>query len=804
VGWLERICHELHARLLVLLPEDPATTATARIMAQRVTDRGGPAIIVAPPPATLVLQTAYAELVHDRPLDWIVSSATPGMWDDSLRATLWADTARAEALRVSTAFRPIVDLTQQLVIPSAEPGVELAVADRLDFLTDHSDVPSTNWLRSAWRKAGRSLLDAWDQSSFILHESDGVLPMQRAVLRMRDQLHIAETLQVELPGAAADLAVTPRLAQHEDNGVIRQISQFDEIERYRPVLVSVGVGPYDELIAVADAVALLHEAAFPDPDQSGSWLDIGVVSLGTTVVGESIQRLWLPRGGTSEQATFAVHPGRRKSWRVRLCVYRDNLLLQALLVAGVSGPEEPTARRRLLARQLGLPPDSIPDEGMTWYARTEYSLTAGDLQRIPGGLHRTVGITANTIDNAKVLMFKGDDLAIEVRLKSDIDVRVAAAREDLSKISTPPKPGVHPNDLQYGFNNDNTAVPGGYTSAMISLASRGWALYESFVPQDSRARLAAALNEGNGSIVSVGHLLVEHVLPWSIVYDRPFDKRKQNAEFLACKALHDDGELPNACGVLSSCPLNPARQEERVDQGKPAATEPTVACPRHFWGFRHIIELPATRAHTVALATTGSTGPISAGFGQHHDLSLVDDHLKDLAALVNAGQPPIPWQHGNRDQFQEALQTGLDVDLVYLFCHAGYDGPDEVIRLRDAQDPAEGLLAASDLAGDAFRTQPLIFVNGCRTAGFNPKALSPFITTLVTDRNASGLVGTEIDVWEQLAAEVGREFIGRLCKVPGMTVGRALRETRLSLLAKGNPLGLAYTLYALADLRLRP
>ena len=149
------------------------------------------------------------------------------------------------------------------------------------------------------------------------------------------------------------------------------------------------------------------------------------------------------------------------------------------------------------------------------------------------------------------------------------------------------------------------------------------------------------------------------------------------------------------------------------------------------------------------------------------------------------------------------MRTELDVDLLYLYCHAGYDGSDPVIRVKDATDAVEGLLKSADVSGDRFRTQPLVFINGCRTAGFSPKALSPFITTLVTDRNASGLVGTEIDVWEQLASEVGREFIRKLCNEPGMTVGRALRETRLALLAKGNPLGLAYTLYALADLRLR-
>ena len=226
-----------------------------------------------------------------------------------------------------------------------------------------------------------------------------------------------------------------------------------------------------------------------------------------------------------------------------------------------------------------------------------------------------------------------------------------------------------------------------------------------------------------------------------------------------------------------------------------------MACPRHFWGFRHIVELPVTRRASPA-ATTGS-GPIVAGFGQHHDLKLVDKHLDDVASMIEARGAPTRWRYGNRLDVQRALKQELDVDLVYLYCHAGFDKRDRVLRVKDAGDLVEGLLGSADLEGAKFRTQPLIFINGCRTAGFSPEALSPFITTLVTDRNASGLIGTEIDVWERLAAEVGREFIRRLCSEDGMTAGRALREVRLSLLAKGNPLGLAYTLYALADVRLR-
>ena len=128
---------------------------------------------------------------------------------------------------------------------------------------------------------------------------------------------------------------------------------------------------------------------------------------------------------------------------------------------------------------------------------------------------------------------------------------------------------------------------------------------------------------------------------------------------------------------------------------------------------------------TAPSATTNGSGPVLAGFGQHHDLQLVDPHLADLKALIKQWRDTHPWQHGNRAKFKRALRTELDVDLLYLYCLAGYDGRDPVIRVKDATDAVEGLLKSADVSGDRFRTQLLVFINGCRTAGFSPKAPSP-------------------------------------------------------------------------------
>ena len=95
----------------------------------------------------------------------------------------------------------------------------------------------------------------------------------------------------------------------------------------------------------------------------------------------------------------------------------------------------------------------------------------------------------------------------------------------------------------------------------------------------------------------------------------------------------------------------------------------------------------------------------------------------------------------------------------------------------------------------------MIFLNGCQTAAFSPEAISPFVEKFVRDRAAAGVIGTEAPVWERLAAEFAEVFFRRF--LGGTPAGKSLLLARRILLSKLNPLGLTYTLYALAELDLK-
>ncbi len=62
------------------------------------------------------------------------------------------------------------------------------------------------------------------------------------------------------------------------------------------------------------------------------------------------------------------------------------------------------------------------------------------------------------------------------------------------------------------------------------------------------------------------------------------------------------------------------------------------------------------------------------------------------------------------------------------------------------------------------------------------------------------MLGTEASVLLAVATEVAELMLAKLAQ--GISVGQALYEIRWNLANKGNLLGLAYTLYGLADLHL--
>ena len=96
--------------------------------------------------------------------------------------------------------------------------------------------------------------------------------------------------------------------------------------------------------------------------------------------------------------------------------------------------------------------------------------------------------------------------------------------------------------------------------------------------------------------------------------------------------------------------------------------------------------------------------------------------------------------------------------------------------------------------------RPLVFVNGCHTTQISPEQALGFVRAFIETVEASGVIGTEITIFEPLAQAFAEAFLRAFRG--GEPLGRALRRARLTLLAAYNPLGLVYQPFAYAGLKL--
>jgi hypothetical protein len=85
------------------------------------------------------------------------------------------------------------------------------------------------------------------------------------------------------------------------------------------------------------------------------------------------------------------------------------------------------------------------------------------------------------------------------------------------------------------------------------------------------------------------------------------------------------------------------------------------------------------------------------------------------------------------------------------------------------------------------------------TSALDPAQAIQFVTAFVENGHASGVIGTEITVFEPLAIEFAQEFFSQVV-VENKRVGEAVGSARLALLNRKNPRGLAYVPFAAPDL----
>jgi len=303
----------------------------------------------------------------------------------------------------------------------------------------------------------------------------------------------------------------------------------------------------------------------------------------------------------------------------------------------------------------------------------------------------------------------------------------------------------------------------------------------------------------------------QYVFPWALLYSHPLTGEPQTWKY--CSIIDEQW----AGGRRSGAPLGrcPYHQEE--------SDHDNVICPLGFWGLQHIIEQPLSAlvqsdgSFTLANAiSTINAGPkVNVALARTSDstmTTIVDAHLAQLALDTSVQYSP-PTGATTATAAAAVFQVS---ELIYILCHGNYDAlrAEPYLGIGASDSSYEHRIYPTTLQNWGTKSKaptlsswpkkrPLVFVNGCHTCDLLPGQMLNIVSAL-NSVGAGGVVGTEVSVQLPVAVEMANSLFRYLLPSPQQGVGEALHSARWDLANKGNLLGLAYTAYCMADLKIIP
>jgi hypothetical protein len=108
----------------------------------------------------------------------------------------------------------------------------------------------------------------------------------------------------------------------------------------------------------------------------------------------------------------------------------------------------------------------------------------------------------------------------------------------------------------------------------------------------------------------------------------------------------------------------------------------------------------------------------------------------------------------------------------------------------------------SQLPRSPVKATPLVFLNACGTSKMTPEGVNSFPAFFIQRVRSRAMIGTETPIPDRFAAEFSKQFYLNL--IQGKSLGEALYGARwYHLTERNNPLGILYSVYGNAHLRVR-
>ena len=531
------------------------------------------------------------------------------------------------------------------------------------------------------------------------------------------------------------------------------------------------------------------------------------------VLENNLARIEIPPSGHSSLARIGVRPLRPGRHSIRVCIYYRNVLLQsAVLDLGIVHPAQAghTSAQPVHARLLDYvaSPDLLRLEQFANPSLSIFTNESADGTHWIG-LYSSSPTAANQPPVVELFTFTPYRLTQLAQLERNALATAQGFR------------GYRP-DYPLPLDERSLAF---FEQILVEMAINGFNLYNELFLNDpsglgmDRLRVFDQVLRQPG-LISIARCRGNATsLPWAALYAFPLavsgpPSQRQSIhlcprfkqELLAngwtggtlTQPVRDHLDAPEACAASPGCPVRSGARD--------------VVCPFGFWGFQHLIEQPLQLVRPTPVDTTPELlqkrpnpqetrllwppgNKLRCMLGANPRLTNIEEVYRDIQRMLPPDRLQIEYSTDGAQILHMIEEGGRHI--YYFFCHG--DVEQNVFRLNFFQSSiSSASLYPIDIHWPA-QPKPLFILNGCGTADITPEIMHGFLEKLHL-LGASGVIGAEIPVLPVLAKTVGSMLVYYL--ISGSSVGEAFLSLRRHLLRQGNPLGLVYAFYALADLHI--